>query len=69
MNSKSKEVSCLTGWSASEPDENLMPKALTAVEKMLHTSRLYLKVDQTKMGSGLKPPAKTDPLNETQIHQ
>lgn len=69
MNNKSKEVSCLTGWSANEPEENLMPKALIEVEKMLHTSRLYLKVDQTKMGSDLNHPAKTDPLNETQIHQ
>jgi hypothetical protein len=69
MNNKSKEVSCLTEWSASEPDENSMPKALTVVEKMLHTSRLYLKVDRTKMGSDSKPPAKTDLLNETQIHQ
>jgi hypothetical protein len=69
MNSKSKEVNCLTGWSASEPDENLTPKALTAVEKMLHTSKLYLKADRTKMGSDSKPPAKTDLLNETQIHQ
>ena len=69
MSNKSKEVSCLTGWSANEPEENLMPKASTAVEKMLHTSRLYLKVDQTKMGSDSKPPAKTDPSNETPIHQ
>jgi len=69
MNNKKKESSCLTEWSASEPDENLMPKALTVVEKMLRTSRLYLKADRTKMGSNLKPPAKTDPLNETQTHQ
>lgn len=69
MNNKSKEVSCLTGWSASEPEENLTPKVSTAVEKMLHTSRLYLKVDQTKMGSDLSRPAKTDPLNATPTHQ
>jgi hypothetical protein len=69
MNNKSKEVSCLTGWSANEPEENLMPKALTAVEKMLHTSRLYLKVDQTKTGSDLNLRTRTDPLNETPIHQ
>jgi hypothetical protein len=69
MNNKKKEPSYLTAWSASGPDENLTPKALTAVEKMLHTSRLYLKADRTKMGSDSKLPAKTDPLNETQIHQ
>jgi len=69
MNNKKTGVSCLTEWNANEPDENLMPKALIGVEKMLHTSRLYLKVDQTKMGSNLNPPAKTDPLNVTPTHQ
>ena len=69
MNNKSKEVSCLTGWSANEPEENLTLKASTAVEKMLHTSRLYLKVDQTKMESDLNPPAKTGRSNETPTHQ
>ena len=69
MNNKRKEPSCLIAWSVSGLDENSTPKALTVVEKMLHTSRLYLKADRTKMGSDLKPPAKTDPLNETQIHQ
>jgi len=69
MNNKNKEVSCLTGWSANEPEENLMPKALTAVEKMLHTSRLYLKVDQTKTEFDLKLQAKTDRSRETQMVQ
>lgn len=69
MNNKSKEVSCLTGWSASEPEENLMPKALAAKEKMLHTSRLYLKVDQTKTESDLSPHTKTDRSRETQMVQ
>jgi len=69
MNNKSKEVSCLTGWSASEPEENLTLKVSTAVEKMLHTSRLYLKVDQIKTGSDLNRPVKTDPSNATLIHQ
>ena len=67
MNSKKKEVSCLTGWSANEPEENLMPKASTAVEKMLHTSRLYLKVGQTKMEFDLSPQARTDHLQESQM--
>jgi hypothetical protein len=69
MNSKNKEVSCLTGWSANEPEENLTLRALTAVEKMLHTSKLYLKAGQTKMESDLKHPAKIGHLNEILIHQ
>ena len=69
MNNKNKEVSCLTGWSANEPEENLMPKALTAVEKMLHTSRLYLKEEATRMESDLKPPVRTAHSNETLIVQ
>ena len=69
MNNKKTEASCLTGWSANAHEENLMLKVSAAREKMLHTSRLYLKVDQTKMGSDSKPPAKTDPSNETPIHQ
>jgi hypothetical protein len=69
MNNKNKEVSYLTEWNANEPEENLTPKALTVVEKMLHTSRLYLKVGQTKMESDLNPPAKIGRLKETPIHQ
>jgi hypothetical protein len=69
MNNRREEMSYLIEWSANAPEENLMPKALTAVEKMLHTSRLYLKVDQTKTESDLKPPAKTGRSNEIPIHQ
>lgn len=69
MNSKSKEVSCLTGWSANEPEENLTPRALTATEKMLHTSKLYLKAGQTKTESDSNPQAKIGRSNETPIHQ
>jgi hypothetical protein len=69
MNSKSKEMSCLTGWNANEPEENLTPKVLTAVEKMLHTSRLYLKAGLTKTESDLSPPAKIGRSNEIPIHQ
>lgn len=69
MNNKNKEVSCLTGWSVNEPEENLMLKALAVKEKMLRTSRLYLKVDQTKMESGLKHQARTDHSRETQMVQ
>jgi hypothetical protein len=69
MTNKHKEVSCLTGWSASEPEENLTPKVSIAAEKMLRTSKLYLKVDQTKTGSDLSRPAKTDPSSATLTHQ
>jgi hypothetical protein len=69
MNNKHNEVSCLTGWSANEPEENLTPKVSIAAEKMLRTSKLYLKVDQTKTGSDSSRPAKTDPLSATPTHQ
>ena len=69
MNNKKTEVSCLTGWSANEPEENLMPKALAAKEKMLHTSKLYLKVEQTKTEFDLKHQARTDHLQENQMVQ
>lgn len=69
MNNKKTEASCLTGWSANEPDASLMPRVLAAREKMLHTSRLYLKVDQTRTESDLKRQAKTDRSRETQMVQ
>jgi len=69
MNNKKTEVSCPTEWNANEPEENLTPKVLTAVEKMLHTSRLYLKAGQTKTESDLNPLAKIGRSNETPIHQ
>lgn len=69
MNNKKTEASCLTGWSANVPEENLMPRVLAAREKMLHTSRLYLKVDQTRTESDLKRQAKTDHSRETQMVQ
>jgi hypothetical protein len=69
MNNKKLEVSCLTGWSASVPEENLTPKVLTEAAKMLHTSRLYLKAEATRTESDLKPPARTAHSNETLIVQ
>ena len=69
MNNKKTEASCLTGWSANAPEENLMPRVLAAREKMLRTSRLYLKVDQTKTESDLKHQARTDHLKENQMVQ
>jgi hypothetical protein len=64
MNSKNLEVSCLTGWSASVPEENLMPKASVVREKMLRTSRLYLKVEATQTESDSKAHQRTDHLSE-----
>lgn len=66
MNNKNLEVSCLTGWSASVPAENLTPRVSTEAVKMLHTSRLYLKEEATRMESDLKPPVRTAHSNETQ---
>jgi hypothetical protein len=65
MNSKNQEVSCLIGWSASEPEENLTPKVSIGAAKMLHTSRLYLKAEATKTESNWSLPARTDLLSET----
>jgi hypothetical protein len=65
MNSKNQEVSCLIGWSASEPEENLTPKVSIEAVKMLHTSRLYLKAEATKTESNWSLPARTDLLSET----
>lgn len=69
MNNKKNEASCLTEWSANVPEENLMLKVLAAKEKMLHTSRLYLKVDQTKTEFDSKRQAKTDRSREIQMVQ
>jgi len=52
-------------WSANAPEENLTQKVLAAKEKMLHTSRLYLKVGQTKTVSDLKRPARIDLSQES----
>jgi hypothetical protein len=69
MSNKNLEPSCLTGWSASVLAENLTPKVLTGVAKMLRTSRLYLKVEATRTEFDLKPPARTAHSNETLIVQ
>jgi hypothetical protein len=64
MNNKNLEVSCLTGWSASVPEENLMPMALVVREKMLHTSKLYLKAEATQTEFDSKAHQRTDHLSE-----
>jgi hypothetical protein len=64
MNNKNLEVSCLTGWSASVPAENLTPKVSTEAAKMLHTSRLYLKVEATQTEFDSKAHQRTDHLSE-----
>ena len=65
MNNSKPVEKTITGWNGNAPEENLMPKVLAAREKMLHTSRLYLKVDQTKTVSDLKRPARIDLLQES----
>ena len=69
MNNSNLVEKTITGWSDNAPEESLMPKVLAAREKMLHTSRLYLKVDQIKTVSDLKRPARTDLLQESLVAQ
>ena len=65
MNNNKLVEKTITEWSANAPEENLTQKVLAAKEKMLHTSRLYLKVDQIKTESDLKRPARIDLLQES----
>jgi len=65
MNNNKLAEKTITAWNANAPEENLTQKVLAAKEKMLHTSRLYLKVGQTKTVSDLKRPARTDRLQES----
>jgi hypothetical protein len=64
MNSKKQEANCPTAWSANVLGENSMPKVLTAKEKMLLTSRLYLKVEATQTASVSKAHPRTDHSKE-----
>lgn len=65
MNNKKLVEKTITEWNDNVPEESLTLKVLAAKEKMLHTSRLYLKVDQTKTVSDLKHPARIDLLQES----
>ena len=65
MNNKKLVEKTITEWSDNVPEESLTLKVLAAKEKMLHTSRLYLKVDQTKTVSDLKRPARIDLSQES----
>jgi len=65
MNNKKQGENSPTAWSANVLGANSMPKALTVKEKMLHTSRLYLKVEATPMDSVLKAQPRTDLSKET----
>ena len=69
MNNNKPVEKTITEWSDNVPEESLMPKVLAAKEKMLHTSRLYLKVDQIKTVSDLKRPARTDHSQESLVAQ
>lgn len=68
----------MNAWSVNEPVARLTKpeliktttaKLIAAKEKMLLTSRHYLKVDQIKTGSKFNRLVRTDPLNETQMAQ
>lgn len=69
MNNSKPVEKTITGWNDNVPEESLMPKVLAAREKMLHTSRLYLKVDQTKTVSDLKRLARIDLSQESPVAQ
>ena len=69
MNNNKPVEKTITGWSDNAPEESLTQKVLAAREKMLHTSRLYLKVDQIKTVSDLKRPARIDLLQESLVAQ
>jgi hypothetical protein len=78
MTNSKLEENLMNAWSVNEPVARLTKpeliktttaKLIAAKEKMLLTSRHYLKVDQIKTGSKFKPPVKIDPLNETQMAQ
>ena len=69
MNNRKNVENTATEWSANAPEENSTPKVLTAVEKMLRTSRLYLKVGQTKTESDLKRQARTVHSQESPVVQ
>ena len=65
MNNNKLAEKTITEWNDNVPEESLTLKVLAAKEKMLHTSRLYLKVDQTKTVSDLKRPARIDLSQES----
>ena len=69
MNNSKPVEKTITGWNDNVPEESLMPKVLAAREKMLHTSRLYLKVGQTKTESDLKRQARTVHSQESPVVQ
>jgi hypothetical protein len=78
MTNRKLEENLTNAWNVNVPDARLTKpewtktttaKLIAAKEKMLLTSRHYLKVDQIKTGSKFKPPVRIDPLNETQMAQ
>ena len=69
MNNNKPVEKTITEWNDNVPEENSTPKVLTAVEKMLLTSRLYLKVGQIKTASDLKRPARTARSQESPVVQ
>ena len=69
MNNKKLVEKTITEWNDNVPEESLTLKVLAAKEKMLLTSRLYLKVGQIKTASDLKRPARTDRSQESLVAQ
>ena len=56
-------------WKDNAPDASLTQKVLTAKEKMLLTSRLYLKVEAMPTESDLNRPTKTDRSRGSPVEQ
>ena len=69
MNNKKLVEKTITEWNGNVPEESLTLKVLAAKEKMLHTSRLYLKAEATRTEFDLKLPVRTAHSNETLIVQ
>jgi hypothetical protein len=64
MTNNKPEANCLIEWNANAHDENSMPMGLTVKEKMLLTSKLYLKGEVTPMDYESKAQQRTDHSKE-----
>ena len=67
MNNKKQGGNSPTAWSVNVLGASSMPKALTAKEKMLHTSRHYLKEAAMPTDSELKAHPRTDHSGEAPV--
>jgi hypothetical protein len=61
-NSRKSAGNMITAWNDNGLDANSMPRVLTVKEKMLLTSKRYLKGEVTPTDYGLRARLKTDHL-------